>query len=109
MSTDHHRTFVYVGLAGEGEYIGAGGLYRRAADGGEWQSLTEGLPPDPQVRSLLMHPSNAAILYAGTHRGPYRSDDRGEHWEALEAPQQGTDVWSLAFHPQNPSVIYAGY
>jgi hypothetical protein len=28
MITDQHRTFVYVGLAGEGEYIGAGGLYR---------------------------------------------------------------------------------
>ena len=84
MSADHQQTFVYAGLAGEGEYIGAGGLYRYAADNGEWQSLTNGLPNDPQVRALLMHPQNPAILYAGTQRGPYRSDDRGEHWTALE-------------------------
>ena len=109
MSADHHQTFVYAGLAGEGEYIGAGGLYRYAAHNGEWQSLTNGLPEHPQVRALLMHPQNSAILYAGTHKGPYRSDDRGEHWTALEAPPQGTDVWSLAFHPHDANIIYAGY
>jgi photosystem II stability/assembly factor-like uncharacterized protein len=109
MITDRHRTFVYVGLAGEGEYIGAGGFYRYATEDGEWQSLTRGLPESPQVRALLIHPHNPEILYAGTHRGPYRSDDRGEHWEALEAPQQGTDVWSLAFHPHDANIIYAGY
>ena len=109
MITDQHRTFVYVGLAGEGEYIGAGGLYRYATDNAEWQNLSKGLPSNPQVRALLMHPYNPAILYAGTNRGPYRSDDRGEHWRALEAPQQGTDVWSLAFHPNDANIIYAGY
>src|SRR5712691_11526049 len=62
----------------------------------------QGLPPTPQVRALLIHPDNPAVLYAGTQYGPYRSDDRGEHWEALEAPREGRDVWSLAFHPNNP-------
>jgi photosystem II stability/assembly factor-like uncharacterized protein len=109
MTADNHRTFVYVGLAGEGEYIGAGGLYRRANWDSEWQSLTKGLPTNPQVRALLMHPTNPTILYAGTQMGPYRSDDQGEHWEALEAPPGGTDVWSLAFHPNDRNVIYAGY
>jgi len=109
MSADTHRTFVYIGLAGEGEHIGVGGLYRCAADDGEWQSISAGLPPNSQVRALLIHPTNPAVLYAGTHQGPYRSDDRGEHWEALEAPYEGRDVWSLAFHPQDPHIIYAGY
>jgi photosystem II stability/assembly factor-like uncharacterized protein len=107
--TAAHQTFVYVGLAGEGDYIGAGGLYRRAAEDGEWQSLTKGLPANPQVRTLCIHPQNPAILYAGTQMGPYRSDDRGEHWEALEAPRVGTDVWSLAFHPNDLNIVYAGY
>jgi hypothetical protein len=98
MDTNTHQTYVYIGLAGEGQYVGAGGLYRSAAADGEWQSITTGLPANPQVRALLVHPQNPAILYAGTHLGPYRSDDRGEHWEALDAPQQ--DVWSLALHPR---------
>ena len=109
MTEENHRTYVYVGLAGEGEHIGTGGLYRRADGEDEWQSIANGLPPDPQVRALLVHPDNPAIIYAGTHLGPYRSDDRGEHWEALEGPRDGSDVWSLAFHPNNPDIIYAGY
>ena len=108
MATDNHRTHVYVGFAGEGEHIGAGGLYRRAP-GGEWESAAEGLPANPQVRALLVHPESSEILYAGTHLGPYRSDDRGQHWEALESPTDGADIWSLAFHPGDPNVMYAGY
>jgi hypothetical protein len=107
MTSGNHRTYVYVGLAGEGENIGEGGLYRRAEGDDQWQDISKGLPENPQVRALLAHPENPAIIYAGTQQGPYRSDDRGEHWEALDAPRG--DVWSLAFHPQNPDVIYAGY
>src|SRR5438876_7563766 len=109
MATHNHHTYIYVGLAGEGQYMAEGGLYRYAESAGEWQSMTQGLPPTPQVRALLIHPDNPAVLYAGTQCGPYRSDDRGAHWEALEAPREGRDVWSLAFHPHNPEVLYAGY
>ena len=109
MAANNHQTSIYVGLAGEGQYMAEGGLYRYAESTGEWQSMTQGLPPTPQVRALLIHPDNPAVLYAGTQCGPYRSDDRGEHWEALEAPHEGRDVWSLACHPNNPEVLYAGY
>ena len=30
MANDSHSTYVYVGLGGEGENIGLGGMYRRA-------------------------------------------------------------------------------
>ena len=88
MAANNHQTYIYVGLAGEGQYMAEGGLYRYAESTGEWQSMTKGLPPT-QVRALLIHPDNPAVLYAGTQCGPYRSDDRGEHWEALEAPHEG--------------------
>ena len=104
-----HQTYVYVGLAGEGEHIGGGGLYRRAGGEGEWTNVAHGLPQDPQVRALLVHPDNPEIIYTGTHEGPYRSDDRGEHWEALDIPGKGGNIWSLAFHPQDPNIIFAGY
>jgi photosystem II stability/assembly factor-like uncharacterized protein len=109
MTTHGHQTYVYVGLAGEGESIGDGGLYRCIDGDWEWQSITKGLPPQPQVRTLVMHPQNPAVLYAGTQAGPYRSDDRGAHWEALATPASGKDNWSLAFHPHNPDIMYAGY
>ena len=109
MADNGHRTYVYVGLAGEGENIAEGGLLRRAEGDDEWRDVSDGLPSEPQVRALAIHPENPAVIYAGTQRGVYRSDDRGERWEALEAARAGQDVWSLAFHPSDPNVIYAGY
>jgi hypothetical protein len=109
MAANGHQTYIYVGLAGEGQFVGEGGLYRYAVGDGTWQSITQGLPRAPQVRALLIHPDNPAVLYAGTQYGPYRSDDRGERWEALDTPREGRDVWSLACHPENPDVLYAGY
>lgn len=109
MPANDHRTYVYVGLAGEGQYVGPGGLYRRAGDDGEWESITSGLPENPQVRALLIHPENPQTIYAGTQMGPFRSDDRGDRWEALEPPREGSDVWSLAFHPDDSNIVLAGY
>jgi photosystem II stability/assembly factor-like uncharacterized protein len=112
MATTNNSIHVYVGLAGEGENIGTGGLLRRDVDSDQWESISDGLPDEPQVRALLVHPDNPAIIYAGTHRGVYRSDNRGADWETSHCPgnpDEGTDVWSLAFDPSNPEVIFAGY
>ena len=109
MTSNEHKTYIYVGLAGEGENMGAGGMLRREDGEDEWASITNGLPDSPQVRALLLHPDDPSIIYAGTQSGPYRSDDRGDHWERLDSPANGSDVWSLAFHPDNPDVVYAGY
>ena len=103
------RSHIYVGLGGEGSYIGPGGLYRRTEGEQEWQSITNGLPQNPQVRALVVHPKDPRIIYAGTHVGVFRSGDYGEHWEPLEKPWKGKDVWSLTFHPHDSATIYAGY
>ncbi|HEY7708404.1 MAG TPA: hypothetical protein VIG57_00025 [Candidatus Entotheonella sp.] len=109
MSAATHQSFMYIGLAGEGDYIGEGGLYRYTAADDTWQSITKGLPEQPQVRALLRHPEHPDRLFAGTQAGLYRSDDRGDHWEALDAPRTGMDVWSLTAHPHDPNVLFAGY
>ena len=44
MANDSHSTNVYVGLGGEGENIGLGGMYRRADDDLELQAINIGLP-----------------------------------------------------------------
>ena len=109
MANQDHQTYIYIGLAGEGDGVGEGGLMRLADGDDRWQSMTNGLPDQPQVRALAVHPNDPAVIYAGTQLGPYRSDDRGEHWEALESPRPGMDVWSLAFHPNRSNVLFAGY
>ena len=115
MAADNHKTNLYVGLAGEGALIvgdesqpvGAGGMYRRTDGDEEWRSIIRGLPTNPQVRALLVHPEDPAVVYAGTQSGVYRSGDHGDSWESLGAPQG--NVWSLAVHPQEPGVLFAGY
>ena len=105
------RSNIYVGLAGEtgrGRVVQSG-LYRMADGSDEWETLQRGLPEAPAVRALAVHPLNPAIVYAGTQSGPYRSDDRGEHWEKIDIQDHGLPVWSFLFHPHDPDVVFIGY
>ena len=95
-----------------GPYLYAGaessGLYRLAAGGDSWQELTAGLPDNPQVCGIAIHPEQPAVVYAGTQNGPYRSDDHGGTWQRLDYPQGAPPVWTFLFRPGNPSVMYLG-
>ena len=109
MVASDHRTYVYVGLAGEGDYIGEGGIVRRADGEENWTDISKGLPDNAQVRALAIRPDDPQIVFAGTNKGVFRSKDRGESWETLDNPAPGSEVWSLSIHPDNPNVILAGY
>jgi photosystem II stability/assembly factor-like uncharacterized protein len=86
----------------------SGGLFRRAIGAERWQRLGGGLPDDVEVRAIAVHPRDARVIYAGTQRGPYRSQDGGDHWTALAFPDRGMTVWSFLFHPRDANVLYAG-
>jgi len=106
-----HTSCVYVGLAGDtgpGRVIKSG-LYRMAADAGEWEIVVKGLPELPAIRAIAVHPQESQIVYVGTQEGPYRSTDHGDHWEKVDVPDHGLPVWSLLFHPCDANVMYAGY
>jgi photosystem II stability/assembly factor-like uncharacterized protein len=94
------KTYVYVGAE-------ANGLYRKEASDKQWQQLTDGLPPSPQVRAIAIHPQNPDVVFVGTQRGVYRSQDRGDHWQRMNLPE-GRVVWSLRFHPHTPQVMFLG-
>jgi len=109
--TTKHTPCVYVGLAGE---TGAGrtvksGLYRMAVGDDRWELVTRGLPEAPAIRAIAPHPERPEVVFVGTQRGPYKSVDRGEHWEKVDVPDHGLPVWSLAFDPRDADVMYAGY
>jgi photosystem II stability/assembly factor-like uncharacterized protein len=110
-SANDHQSHIYLGLAGEtgrGRVVQSG-LYRLTDGTNEWESLTRGLPEQPAIRALSVHPLHPEIVYAGTQSGPYRSDDRGEHWEKIDIQDHGQPVWSFLFHPYDPGIIFAGY
>ena len=109
--TSNRAANVYVGLAGEtapGRLVKSG-LYRMTDGDGGWELLKNGLPDEPAIRALAVHPQKPEIVYAGTQDGPYRSTDRGDHWEKVNVPDHGRPVWSLLFHPRDANIMYAGY
>ncbi len=111
MASETSQSYVYIGLAGEtvpGREVRSG-LYRSRAGEGPWELLTTGLPPDPQVRAIAVHPKQPNVVVIGTQQGVYRSEDHGDHWTRLNAPTPGLAVWSLLFHPHDPDILLAGY
>ena len=94
------QTFIYVGAE-------ASGLYRKEAGDAHWQLLTNGLPPAPQARTIAIHPQNSDVVFVGTQRGVYRSQDRGDHWQRMNMTE-GRVVWSLRFHPGDPQIMFLG-
>ena len=86
----------------------AHGLYRKRPGEGRWEPLTKGLPAEPRVRALAIHPQDPQVIYAGAQDGPYRSTDGGDSWERLGFPQPGLGVWSFVFHPQDPRTMFLG-
>ena len=79
-------------FVGAGQWVGvvdderAQGLFGFHADSREWQPIDNGLPENLEVRYILVRPDRPATVYAGTHEGPYVSDDSGESWRALPLP-----------------------
>ncbi len=80
MTSTNSEARVYAGAENHG-------LYRLSPGSDQWESLTNGLPERVEVQGIALHPDNPALVYAGTNDGPYRSSDRGDHWERLDYPQ----------------------
>ena len=109
--TTNHTAYVYAGLAGEtapGREVKSG-LYRLAVGDDRWELMTDGLPEEPAIRAIATHPRHPEIVYVGTQRGPYRSEDHGKHWTRVDVPDHGLPMWSLTFDPRDDNVLYAGY
>lgn len=99
-------THVYVGAMTTRDG-GVGGIYRREASGRTWHHLTNGLP-QTSVRAITVDPNNPDIVFIGTDDGPFRSLDRGDHWEKLNFPDADTQIWSILIDPHDPQRMYAG-
>ncbi len=98
---------VFVGAAAAGPRA-RGGLFRKPVDGGDWEQIRGGLPEDTQVQAITVHPTDSRRVYLGTHAGPYKSLDGGDHWEAMTLPETGFQVWSILVHPLKPQTLYVG-
>jgi photosystem II stability/assembly factor-like uncharacterized protein len=86
------------------------GVMMSSDDGESWTraSIRQSMHSDAIVKCLLPDPGRPEMVYAGTDRGLYRSDDGGGHWAVLDTLMNGAMVWSLAIDPVEPRVMFAG-
>ena len=94
------KTLIYVGAEAEG-------LYRKEAGDAHWETLSNGLPPSPEVRAIVFHPKDPKTVFVGTQRGVYKSQDRGDSFKRMNLPE-GRVVWSFKFHPHNSEIMFLG-
>ncbi len=101
-------------FAGVGKWQGSSpdvtthGFFRLRPGETEWQQLTVGLPGNPEVRAIALHPDDPHTVFAGTQAGVYRSDDGGDSWRSLGLPGKLQTVWSIALDPRDAQTIFAG-
>ena len=90
--TDHNR--VYVSTGG----FTANNLWGTTDGGASWKVITGTDPyslPAVPIRSVVMHPQNAARIYVGTEAGVFGSEDGGDTWEASNAGPANVSVDQL--------------
>ena len=83
------------------------GIFRSTDGGGSWRESNLGWTLDG-VFSLICHPEDPDIVYAGTYNGMNRSLDFGIHWETWNVgipPEQW--VFAIDFDPVDPDIMYA--
>ena len=105
--TDLSKSFVYLG-AGDAR-SGKGTLVRKKPGEDGWEIVTNGLPENPDVRAIAVHPLHPNVVYVGTQKGLFVSRDNGDAWSSLNTPTvQNEVVFSISFDPHNYDIIYVG-
>ncbi len=74
-----------------------------------WETKGRGLPSTGAVRALVQDPKRSHLLYAGTSRGLFYSQNGGDEWEPalIQGEDAGQiDVRSIVIHPDG--MVFVG-
>ncbi|MEM9022864.1 MAG: hypothetical protein AAGB22_03935, partial [Bacteroidota bacterium] len=71
-----------------------------------WEQLG---PMGGYVKEITFHPTNPAIIYAGSDDGGgvWKSENGGADWRLLTGNFPNMTGWSITINEANPSVVYA--
>ncbi|MDX6239512.1 MAG: hypothetical protein QOG10_4327 [Kribbellaceae bacterium] len=77
-----------------------GHVFRTTNGGKTWTDISFNLPDSP-VNSIILDPSYADTLYAGTDVGMFVTHDRGVHWDTLGWSVPDVAIWQLNLDPSH--------
>ena len=98
------RSNVYAGVAGyvgRPDQQGKVGVFRRSADGGDWQHVLT----QHECHAVCVHPTERDVVLAGTADGVWRSRDRGATFARTRFPDANTQIWSILVDAGNPQRV----
>lgn len=76
---------------------------QKSTDGGSSWARTGWVSENPQALVLAVDSKNAAVVYAGSNQGVYKSSDGAVTWKYLAG---NSPVYALALDPSNPSILF---
>lgn len=81
------------------------GVLKSTDGGATWNTtgLSWNAADAKRISRLVIHPTNANILFAGTSEGLYKTTDGGNTWSIVQAG----DVRDIEFNPTNANIVYA--
>ena len=87
------------------------GIYQSGDGGATWTQTAfnpsnlgwGGLGDNDQIYKIAYHPTVPGLIFIGTSKGLYRSDDNLQTWTQLLS---SADVNDIEFHPASPNIIY---
>jgi photosystem II stability/assembly factor-like uncharacterized protein len=97
---------VFAGVAGyfgNKDSKGKVGVFRRAANNGDWQHVLGTV----QAYTVFVHPKDPETVFAGTNDGVWRSTDRGATFRRTSFPDK-KEVWCFMVDSRDPKRIFAG-
>lgn len=90
------------------------GIYRSTDAGRHWMHM--GLDNTGRIGRVIVHPTNANIVYAAAQghgygpqadRGLWRTTDGGAQWKKVLFVNDSTGIIDVAMDPTNPRVLFA--
>ncbi|MBX3042459.1 MAG: T9SS type A sorting domain-containing protein [Candidatus Kapabacteria bacterium] len=92
-TSSFNENIVYVSYSGYGHRH----IFKSEDYGNSWRPIDLMLPDVP-VNSILLHPENESIIFAGTDVGVFMSGDGGENWMPYGSNLPRTPILDLKFH-----------
>ncbi len=87
------------------------GIYRSSDADMLWQVLNNGLPTKVVVNTILpaaISGGDKGLVFAGTNRGFFRSQDDGAQWSPSQVSLSGTSVNAILIDYHTVTTVYAG-